>query len=86
MKVLKEARHWQSIRKLLSLPLEHERSAGHTAHRCRYTGASMFDRRQKLCKSAARLDRLAILNPRSNGVEGQIEAEIKRCGPTRVRC
>ena len=34
---------------------------------------------------AARLDGLAKLSSRSNGLEGQIEPEIKRCGPTRVR-
>ena len=55
------------------------------AHRCRYTGASVFDRRQKFCKCTARLDELVKLSLRSNEVEGQIEPEIKRCGPTRIR-
>ena len=68
-----------------SLSLEGERSAGETAHRCTHTGASVFARRQKFCDSAARLDGLAKLSSRSNGLEGQIEPEIKRCGPTRVR-
>ena len=67
-----------------SLSLERERSVGETAHRCRHTGASVFDRRQKFCDSTARLDGLAKLSWRSNGLEGQIEPEIKRCGPTRV--
>ena len=67
-----------------SCSLERERSAGETAHRCRHTGASVFHRRQKFCDSAARLDGLAKLSSRSNGLEGQIEPEIKRCGPTRV--
>ena len=44
----------------------------------------MFDRRQKFCESAARLEGLAKLSSRSNGLEGQIEPEIKGCGPTRV--
>ena len=68
-----------------SLSLERERIAGETAHRCRYTGASMFDRRQKVCESTARLDSLAKLSSRSDGVEGQIEPEIKRCGLTGIR-
>ena len=37
----------------------------------------MFDRRQKFCDSAARLDGLAKLNSRSNGLEGQTEPEMK---------
>ena len=60
-----------------SLSLERERSAGETAHRCTHTGASVFDRRQKFCDSAARLDGLAKLNSRSNGLEGQTEPEMK---------
>ena len=44
----------------------------------------MFDRRQKFCEPAARLDGLAKLSSHSNGVEGQIGPELKRCGPTRV--
>ena len=68
-----------------SLSLERERSAGEMAHRCTHTGASVFDRRQKFCDSASRLDGLAKLSSRSNGLEGQTEPEIKRCGPTRVR-
>ena len=48
-------------------------------------GHPVFDRRQKFCDSAARLDGLAKLNSRLNGLEGQTEPEIKRCGPTRVR-
>ena len=69
-----------------SFSLERERSAGEMAHRCRHTGASVFDRRQKICDSAARFDGLAKLSSRSNGLEGQIEPEIKRCGPTSSRC
>ena len=69
-----------------SLSLERERSADETANWCRYTWASVFDRSQKFGESAARLDGLAKLSSRSNGVEGQIEPEIKRCGPIRVRC
>ena len=68
-----------------SLSLERERSAGETAHWCTHTGVSMFDRRQKFCDSAARLDGLAKLSSRSNELEGQTEPEIKRCGPTGVR-
>ena len=68
-----------------SLSLERQRDAGKTARRCTYTGASVFDRRQKFCESTARLDGLVNLRKRSNGVEGQIKPEIKRCGPTRVR-
>ena len=60
-----------------SLSLERERIAAETAHGCRYTGASVFGRRQKFCESAARLDGLAELGSRSNGVEGQIEPEMK---------
>ena len=45
----------------------------------------MVNRRQKFCDSAAHLDGLAKLSSRSNGLEGQTEPEIKRCGPTRVR-
>ena len=66
--------------------LECERSAGETAHRCRYTGASVFEWRQKFCEPAARLDGLVNLRWHSNGLEGQIEPEIKRHGPTRVWC
>ena len=66
------------------LSLERERSEGDTVHRCRHMGASVFDRRQKFCDSATRLDGVAKLSWRSNGLEGQIEPEIKRCGPTRV--
>ena len=73
------------FKSFFSLSLERERSAGETAHRCRYTGTSVFDRRQKFCESAARLDGLAKLSSRSNGVEGQIEPELKCCGPTMVR-
>ena len=86
MEVLKEARRCQSIQKLLFPVARAQGKCGWTAHRWRYTGASVFDRRQKFCKSAARLDRLAKLSPRSNGVEGQIEPKIKRCGPTGARC
>ena len=45
-----------------SLSLECQRSAGKTARRYTYTGASVFDRRQKFCESAARLD--GLVNPR----------------------
>ena len=70
----------------LSLSLERERSAGETAHRWTHTGASVFDRRQKFCDSAARLDGLAKLSSRSNGLEGQTEPEMKTAthGLTRV--
>ena len=47
------------------------------AHRCTHMGASVFDRRQKFCDSASRLDRLAKLSSRSNGLEGQTEPEMK---------
>ena len=63
--------------RFFSLSLESERSGGETANRCRYTGASVFDRRQKFCESAARLDGLPKLSLCSNGVEGQIEPENK---------
>ena len=33
----------------------------------------------KFCEPTAHLDRLAKLSSRSNGVEGRIEPEIKRC-------
>ena len=44
-----------------SLSLQRQQSAGKTARRYMYTGASVFDRRQKFCGSAARLDRLVNL-------------------------
>ena len=44
-----------------SLSLERQRSAGEMAQRWTYTGASVFDRCQKFCESAARLDGLANL-------------------------
>ena len=68
-----------------SLSLERERSAGETAHQCRYTGASVFERRQKFCESAACLDGLVKLNSRSNGLEGQIDPEMKTATQTRVQ-
>ena len=69
-----------------SLLLKCERSTGEITHPCTYTGASVFDRHQMFCESAARLDGLVNPRWRSNKVEGQIEPEIKRHGPTRVRC
>ena len=53
-----------------SLSLEHQLSAGKMALPYTYTGASVFDRRQKFCQSAVRLDGLVNLPWRSNGVEG----------------
>ena len=44
-----------------SLSLERKRSAGEVAHRCTYTGSSVFDRRQKFHESAARLEGLVNL-------------------------
>ena len=50
------------------------------AHRCTYTSASVFDKHQKFCESAAHLDGLANLQIGDRTTE----PEIKRCGPTRV--
>ena len=84
-KGLKEARRCRSVRKLL-FPFAGARA------KCARNGPSMHTHggirvRQtpRVCDSAARLDGLAKLNSRSNGLEGQTEPEIKRCGPTRVR-
>ena len=44
-------------------------------------GASVLERRQKFCEPAVCLDRLVNLRWRSNGLEGQIEPELKRHGP-----
>ena len=44
------------------LSLKRQRSAGKTACRYTYTGASVFNRRQKFCESATRLD--GLVNPR----------------------
>ena len=49
------------FKSFFSLSLERQRSAGEKAHRCTYTGASVFDRRQKFCEPAARLDGLVNL-------------------------
>ena len=48
---------------------ERQQNAGKVAHRCTYTGSSVFDRRQKLCESAARLDGLVNLRKRTIGEE-----------------
>ena len=68
----------------LSLSLERQRSAGKIAHPCAYTGASVFDRYQKFCKSAAHLDGLVNLRWRGDG-DGKTEPDMERCGSSRVR-
>ena len=50
-----------------SLSLEHQRSAGEMARRCRYAVPSVLDRHQKFCESAARLDGYVEFKWRSNG-------------------
>ena len=86
LKVLKGARCSQSVRKLL-FPFARARA------RCRRNGPLMqvhggirVQVTPKFCEPAARLDGLVNLRWRSNGLEGQIEPEKKRHGPTRVRC
>ena len=59
-KALKEGRPCKTVESFFSPFLERQRSAGEVAHRCTYTGASVFHRRQTFCESAARLDGLVI--------------------------
>ena len=86
-KGLKEAGLCLSVRKLL-FPFASARARA----KCGRNGPSMHTHggirvRQtpKVLRPAARLDGLAKLSSRSNGLEGQTEPELKRCGPTRVR-
>ena len=60
-----------------SLSLEHQRSAGEMARRCRYAPPSVLDRHQKFCKSAARLDGYVEFKWRSNGERATDRARIK---------
>ena len=85
-KVLKEARCCQSIWKLLFPVARARAQCGQKGPSTQVHWVSVFDRHQKFYESAARLDGLAKLSSRLNGVEGQIEPEMKRCGHTRVRC
>ena len=76
-KVLKEVRHCQPVQKLLfpfaRAPAKCGRNGlsihGHWGIRVR--------KMPKVCESPARLDRLVNVRWRSNGVEGQIEPEMK---------
>ena len=76
-KVLDAASQFKSF---FSFSLESQRNAGKMAHRCTYTSASVFDKRQKFCESVVRLDGLANLRYGDR----MTEPDIKRCGPTRV--
>ena len=80
-KVLKKLDAASRFESFISFSLESQRNAGKMAHQCTYTSASVFDKRQKFCESAPRLDGLANLR----FGDRTTEPERKRCGPTRVR-
>ena len=96
-KLLNEARCFESVWELLSLFLEHQRSVWTMAGHARILGASVFDRRQTFCESAANFDGQTNLGFGRGVVYCQksyflvvhyldlatrtSEPKIKRCGP-----
>ena len=83
-KALQEARRCQSVRKLLFPLARAPAECGKNGPSIHLHGGIRVRQMPIFLRVRSSLNALVNMQKRSNGVEGQIELEIKRCGPTRV--